>query len=65
MHLILKPVGSELHPHKGLEIDDAHNQDYAPGTTFHPAFLYEAIWNGVGVVVLILVDRRWRIRPPS
>jgi prolipoprotein diacylglyceryl transferase len=48
-----------------LEIDDAHNQDYEPGTTFHPAFLYEAIWNGVGVVVLILVDRRWRIRPPA
>jgi prolipoprotein diacylglyceryl transferase len=49
----------------GLEIDEAHNQDYAPGTTFHPAFLYEAIWNAVGVVVLILVDRRWRIRPPA
>jgi prolipoprotein diacylglyceryl transferase len=48
-----------------LEIDDAHNQDYAPGTTFHPAFLYEAIWNAVGVVVLILVSRRWRIKPPA
>jgi prolipoprotein diacylglyceryl transferase len=48
-----------------LEIDDAHNQDYSPGTTFHPTFLYEALWNGVGVVVLLLVDRRWRIRPPA
>jgi prolipoprotein diacylglyceryltransferase len=36
-----------------------------PGTTFHPTFLYEMIWNLVGVVVLILVARRWRIRPPA
>ena len=49
----------------GLEIDDAHNQDYAPGTTFHPTFLYEALWNLAGVVVLLIVDRRWRIRPPA
>jgi prolipoprotein diacylglyceryl transferase len=48
-----------------LEIDDAHNLDYATGTTFHPTFLYEMIWNLVGVVVLILVARRWRIRPPA
>jgi prolipoprotein diacylglyceryl transferase len=48
-----------------LEIDDAHNQDYEPGTTFHPTFLYEAIWNVVGVLVLIVVGRRWRIRPPA
>jgi prolipoprotein diacylglyceryl transferase len=48
-----------------LEIDDAHNQDYLPGTTFHPTFLYEMIWNLVGVVVLILVGRRWRIKPPG
>ncbi len=48
-----------------LEIDDAHNQDYESGTTFHPTFLYEMIWNLVGVVVLILVARRWRIRPPA
>jgi prolipoprotein diacylglyceryl transferase len=48
-----------------LEIDDAHNQDFAAGTTFHPTFAYEAIWNLVGVLVLILVGRRWRIRPPA
>ena len=48
-----------------LEIDDAHNQDYASGTTFHPTFLYEMIWNLAGVLVLILVARRWRIRPPA
>ena len=49
----------------GLEIDDAHNQDFPPGTTFHPTFAYEALWNLVGVGVLLLVDRRWRIRPPA
>ncbi len=48
-----------------LEIDDAHNQDYAAGTTFHPTFLYEALWNLLGVFVLIFVGRRWRIRPPA
>ena len=49
----------------GLEIDDAHNMDYAPGTTFHPTFLYEMIWNLAGVVVLIVVARRWTIKTPA
>jgi prolipoprotein diacylglyceryl transferase len=49
----------------GLEIDDTHNQDYPAGTTFHPTFLYEMLWNFLGAVVLILVARRWRIRPPA
>jgi prolipoprotein diacylglyceryl transferase len=49
----------------GLEIDDTHNQDYPPGTTFHPTFLYEMLWNFLGAAVLILVARRWRIRPPA
>src|SRR6185295_4261084 len=42
----------------GLEIDDAHNQDYPPGTTFHPTFLYEALWNFAGFFMLLIVDRR-------
>jgi prolipoprotein diacylglyceryl transferase len=48
-----------------LEIDDAHNVDFPIGTTFHPTFLYEMLWNLLGVLVLILVARRWRIRPPA
>jgi prolipoprotein diacylglyceryl transferase len=48
-----------------LEIDDAHNQDYETGTTFHPTFLYEMLWNLAGAAVLIIVSRRWRIRPPA
>ena len=49
----------------GLEIDDAHNQDYPPGTLFHPTFLYEALWNFAGFFMLLIVDRRWKIRPPA
>jgi prolipoprotein diacylglyceryl transferase len=49
----------------GLEIDDAHNQDFPPGTTFHPTFLYEMLWDFAGAAVVIFVARRWRIRPPA
>jgi prolipoprotein diacylglyceryl transferase len=49
----------------GLEIDDAHNQDFPEGTTFQPTFLYEMLWDFAGAAVLILVGRRWRIRPPA
>ena len=31
-------------------------------TLFHPTFLYESLWNLLGVAVLLLVDRRWRLR---
>jgi prolipoprotein diacylglyceryl transferase len=48
-----------------LEIDDAHNQDYLSGTTFHPTFAYEALWNLAGVGLLLLIDRRRRLRPPA
>jgi phosphatidylglycerol---prolipoprotein diacylglyceryl transferase len=49
----------------GLEIDDAHNQDFPPGTTFQPTFLYELLWDFAGAAVVIFVGRRWRIRPPA
>jgi prolipoprotein diacylglyceryl transferase len=48
----------------GLEIDDAHlPAGYAPGTLFHPTFLYEALWNLALCGVLILLDRRFTFRP--
>ncbi len=48
----------------GLEIDDAHTPDgFAPDTTFHPTFLYEALWNLGLVVVLLYIDRRFRLAP--
>jgi prolipoprotein diacylglyceryl transferase len=49
----------------GLEIDLSHAPNYVPGTTFHPTFLYELIWDLIGVALLIYVGRRWRIFPPA
>jgi len=50
----------------GLKIDLAHRpvgyENFAP---FHPTFLYELIWDFGGVAVLLLVDRRFKIRPPA
>ena len=47
-----------------LEIDAEHLEPgYALGTTFHPTFLYESLWN-LGVVgLLLLVERRFRPGP--
>ncbi len=49
----------------GLKIDPAHNLGYPPGTLFHPTFLYELIWDVAGVLLLLWVARRWRIRAPG
>ncbi len=46
-----------------LEIDDAHNLGYPSGTTFHPTFLYESLWNAGLVVVLLWIQRRFRLAP--
>jgi prolipoprotein diacylglyceryl transferase len=49
-----------------LEIDPENRpDDYIADATFHPTFLYEALWNLLGVGVLLLVERRFRIRPPG
>ena len=53
----------------GLRIDAEHQASLpakylnAPG--YHPTFLYEFIYDVVGVIVLLLVDRRFRIRRPA
>ncbi len=50
----------------GLEIDRINRPaEYAQSETFHPAFLYESLWNLLGVAVLLLVRSRFRIRPPG
>ena len=50
----------------GLEIDPAHRPvQYFSDSTFHPTFLYELVWDFGAVGVLLLVERRWRIRPPG
>lgn len=48
----------------GLEIDAEHlPAGYAPGTTFHPAFLYESLWNFALTVLLLRVQRQFRLGP--
>ncbi len=48
----------------GLEIDPAHwpsGDTFAAGTVFHPTFLYEALWNLVGLALLLYLDRRFKL----
>ncbi|WUJ69021.1 prolipoprotein diacylglyceryl transferase [Kribbella soli] len=46
----------------GLEISPEHRPaGYADFATFHPTFLYEAIWNLGVVALVILVDRRYKL----
>ena len=45
----------------GLEIESdnsAFPAGLAEGTLFHPTFLYEVIWNSLGVLVLLWIGRR-------
>lgn len=32
------------------------------GTLFHPTFLYEILWNLLGIVVLLAIERKWQLR---
>jgi prolipoprotein diacylglyceryl transferase len=48
----------------GLEIDVANRPaGYEQYSTFHPTFLYESLWNLALCGVLLLIDRRHRLRP--
>ena len=51
----------------GLEIDAAHRPFTSlDQITYHPAFLYEAIWNLLAAALLVyLVERRFHPRPPG
>ena len=50
----------------GLEISVAHRPlQYLDRATFHPTFLYELIWDFIGVGMLLYVSRRYTIRPPA
>ncbi|MEQ1700636.1 MAG: prolipoprotein diacylglyceryl transferase [Ilumatobacteraceae bacterium] len=49
-----------------LRIDDENlpsNGEYPSGTTFHPTFLYEVLWNLALCGLLIVVGKRVRLRP--
>jgi prolipoprotein diacylglyceryl transferase len=50
----------------GLKIDMAHRPiQYFDRATFHPTFLYELLWDVAGVLILLYVARRFRIRAPG
>ncbi|MCJ7826886.1 MAG: prolipoprotein diacylglyceryl transferase, partial [Demequinaceae bacterium] len=51
------PWGLEIEPYQS-----ALAGDYPPGTLFHPTFLYEMIWNLAGAALIIILDRRLRLR---
>jgi prolipoprotein diacylglyceryl transferase len=49
----------------GLEIETSNAAfpvGLPAGTLFHPTFLYEIIWNLVGIVVLLMLERKFRLR---
>src|SRR4051812_9459892 len=53
----------------GLKIDQAHRgglslEDQA-AKAYHPTFLYEFVYDLVGVGLLLLLDRRYRFKPPA
>ena len=46
----------------GLQIDDAHLVDGFPsGTLFHPTFLYEMIWCLLSALLLLAIEKRFRL----
>ncbi len=56
----------------GLRIDQAHQGSIAPqyqstGTYGHyqPTFLYEFLWDGLGVGVLLWLDRKFTLKRPA
>jgi len=50
----------------GLKIDFEHRvAGYENDATFHPTFLYELVYDLVGVGLLLLLDRRYRFKPPA
>jgi prolipoprotein diacylglyceryl transferase len=43
--------------------DDKIPAGYAPGTTFHPTFLYESLWSFALCIALLRIDHRIKLRP--
>jgi prolipoprotein diacylglyceryl transferase len=49
----------------GLQIETtnpAYPVGLPAGTLFHPTFLYEMIWNVIGIAVIILIERKFTLR---
>ena len=48
----------------GLSIDPEHRPEkYLDNATFHPTFLYESLWCLLVIVVVLAVERRYRMKP--
>ena len=65
-----RPWALEVEPehHEATDfegVDPFQALEYEAADTFHPTFLYESLWNLLGVAVLLVVDRLFRIRPPA
>jgi hypothetical protein len=59
-----RSCSSAHHAALGPEIDIQNRPDgYTQYATFHPTFLYESLWNLALCGVLLLIDRRHRLRP--
>ncbi len=52
------PWGLEIDP----DISGAFPAGLPDGTLFHPLFLYEIIWNVVGIVLLLALERKFALR---
>ena len=49
----------------GLEIESTNGAfpiGLPEGTLFHPTFLYEIVWNLLGIVILLAIERGWQFR---
>jgi len=53
----------------GIKIDEFHRfppfnnlSQYPLDTRFHPDFLYESLWSLVGVILLLVIGRKWASR---
>src|SRR5213076_2036768 len=58
--------GKPTHLPWGLKIDFDHRvANYTQYSTFHPTFLYEFLYDLAMVGVLLLLDRRFRFKPPA
>ena len=50
----------------GLKIDPEHRvAGYESNATFHPTFLYEFVYDLIGVGLLLALDRLYRFKPPA
>jgi prolipoprotein diacylglyceryl transferase len=50
----------------GLKIDPDHRvAGYETSSTFQPTFLYEFVYDLIGVGLLLWLDRRYRFKPPA